>query len=341
MRIFKRFTLYILSIALVVTVVSAAFIIPWLNAPVDDHDQVLRARLAGQIDTLIIGQSYAMDGIMPGKLDEKLGTDTYNLSGSLMPVYGQKYMLEKELARNPVKHVLIEITPDTFTTNQRITYGNGDSYIVARLDSLAEQLEYMVRCVQPSDWPSIYARMLLLSMRFAVNQIFGNVELAEDANMGFNPQRGQDVSGDQAWAQAAYQSSSVFGNPIEENIQQYEDMIQMCLDAGCDVTMVYTPVCHAKIWQLYDQDTFLDWAHALGNKYDIPVFDFNLLSSRYELFNDYTSFSDDNHLSAEGAAVFSELMAEILFRYRNGEDVSHYFYPTYWSAIQDSVYWDR
>jgi hypothetical protein len=323
----------------VIALVSAFFIVPWLNTPVDDHDQSLRARLAGQIDTLIIGQSYAMDGIIPAKLDEKLGTVTYNLSGSLMPVYGQKYMVEKELARNPIQHVLIEITPDTFTTDQLSTYGNGDSYIVARLDSFAERLNYMVRCVQPSDWPNIYARMLLLSMRFTVNQLLGNVDLIDDTNMGFNPQRAQDVSGDQSWAQAAYQSSSVFGNPIEANIQQYEDLIQMCLDAGCDVTLVYTPVCHAKIWQLYDQDTFLDWANALAEKYDIPVFDFNLFSSRYDLFNDYTSFSDDNHLSEEGACVFSELMADILLRYRNGEDVSHYFYPNYWATIQDSVYW--
>jgi len=341
MRIFKRFILYVASIVLVITLVSATFIIPWLNTPTDDHDQALRARLAGQIDTLIIGQSYAMDGIMPTKLDEKLGTTTYNLSGSLMPVYGQKYMVEKELARNPVKNVIIEITPDTFTTNQRTTYGNGDSYIVARLDSFTERLDYMVRHVQFTDWPNIYARVLLLSMRSALNQLRGRVDLIDDSNMGFNPQRGQDVSGDQAWAQAAYQSSSVFGNPIEENISQYEELIQVCIDAGCDVTLVYTPVCHAKIWQLYDQDAFLDWAHGIADKYNVPVFDFNLLKSRYELFNDYTSFSDDNHLSEEGAAVFSEVMADILFHYRSGENVSDFFYPTYWAAIQDSVYWNK
>ena len=88
MRIFKRFALYLLSIALVVFLVSAAFIVPWLNTATDDHDQALRAKLAGQIDTLIIGQSYAMDGIMPSVLDARLGTTTYNLSGSLMPLYG-------------------------------------------------------------------------------------------------------------------------------------------------------------------------------------------------------------------------------------------------------------
>ena len=65
MRIFKRFGLYVLSIVLVVAAVSAAFIVPWIHTPTDFHDQALRGKLAGTIDTLIIGQSYSMDGIMP------------------------------------------------------------------------------------------------------------------------------------------------------------------------------------------------------------------------------------------------------------------------------------
>lgn len=341
MRIFKRFALYLLSIALVVFLVSAAFIVPWLNTPTDDHDQALRAKLAGQIDTLIIGQSYAMDGIMPSVLDARLGTTTYNLSGSLMPLYGQKYMVEKEIARNPVKHVIVEITPDTLTTDESLTYGNGDSYIVARLDSLPEQLDYMIRCVQPSDWMSIYARMLLLSARSMVNRVMGNVELIDDANMGFNPQRVQDVSIDLEWARATVKTMAIFHNPLEENIKKLEELIEACQSAGCEVTLVYTPVSHAKIWQLYDQDVFYDWACSVAEKYGVPLFDFNLLKNRYELFSDSWSYSDDNHLSAEGAAVFTEVMADVLARSRAGEDVSPLFYGSYQEAIHESIYWGR
>lgn len=338
MRIFKRFALYVLCIAAVVALVSAAFIVPWLHTPTDFHDQALRARLAGQIDTIVIGQSYAMDGVMPQKLDEKLGTRTYNLSGSLMPIYGQKYMLEKELARNPVKNVILEITPDTFTTDERTTYGNGDSYIVARLDSLPERLDYLIRCVQPADWPNIYARVLLLSMRSAAYRLLGRTELIDDSNMGFNPQNARDVSLSPEQARAQRQGMSIFGEPLEENMRAYEELLQLCIQAGCDVTIIYTPVSHAKIWQMYDQDGFLRWASRLAEKYDVPLFDFNLLRARYALFSDEASFSDDNHLSREGAEVFSEVMADVLFRYRAGEDVSPLFYPSYQEAIRDSVY---
>ena len=341
MRIFKRFGLYILCIALVVTVVSAAFIIPWLNTPTDSHDQMLRARLAGQIDTLIIGQSYAMNGIMPKKLDERLGTVTYNLSGSLMPIYGQKCMLEKELARNPIKNVIVEITPDTFTSDERMTYGNGDSYLIARLDSFSERLDYLVRCVQPSDWLNIYARMLMLSMRSAAYRLLGKMELIDESNMGFNPLKAEDVSPDMDWARAYHRSMSIFNNPLEENIREYEELIQLCIQAGCDVTIVYTPVSHVKVWELYDQDVFLGWARGIAEKYGVPLFDFNLLKSRYELFYDETSFSDENHLSREGAEVFSGVMADILARYRAGEDVSPLFYSDYQEVIHDSVYWGR
>lgn len=341
MQTFKRFGLYAASILLVVALVSSAFIVPWLRMPVDFHDQALRARLAGQIDTLIIGQSYAMDGIVPSLLDERLGTRTYNLSGSLMPVYGQKYMLEKELARNPVRHVILEITPDTFTTDETATYGNGDSYIVARLDTLRERLDYMARCVQPADWPNIYARMLLLSLRSAANRLLGRAERIDEANMGYNPQRAQDVSLPMDWARTQHQVMGIFGAPREENIRTYEEMIQLCQQAGCDVTIVYTPVSHAKIWQLYDQDGFRRFALDLGEKYGVPVFDFNLLKDRYTLFSDTGSFSDDNHLSREGAQVFTGVMADVLACHRAGADTSPRFYGSYQDAIRDSVYWGR
>jgi len=341
MQIFKRFALYVLSVVLVVALVSAVFIIPWLHTPTDSHDQALRTKRAGQIDTLIIGQSYAMNGIIPAKLDEKLGTTTYNLSGSLMPIHGQTYMIEKELARNPVKNVFIEITPDTFTTDELNTYGNGDSYIVARLDSLSERLDYLVRCVQPSDWPNIYARFLLQSMRFAAYRLLGKTAMIDDAHMGFVPLKAQDVSLDVHSAQDVRQIMTIFNDPIAVNIEKYETLIQLCLKAGCNVTLIYTPVSHSKVWQLYDQDSFLPWAKALAEKHGVTLFDFNLLKSRYSLLSDETSFSDDSHLSPEGAEIFSSEMADILARHWAGEDVSALFYPSYGEVIYNSVYWNK
>lgn len=341
MRIFKRFGLYLACIVLVAAALSAALIVPWLHAPTDFHDQALRAGLAGQIDTLIIGQSYAMDGIVPAKLDERLGTRTYNLSGSLMPLHGQIYMVKKELSRNPIANVLIEITPDTFTCDERTTYGNGDLYVVARLDSLGERLDYMIRCVPLADWPNIYARMLMLSARSAVNRLLGRAERVDEAGRGFNPQKAKDVTLSPDAARAWHKGMSIFNAPREENIRAFEELIGLCQQSGCNVALIYTPVSHGKVWQLYDQDDFHRWALGVAQAYGVPLFDFNLLKNRYELFSDATSFSDENHLSREGAAAFSEVMADVLCRYRAGEDVSELFYPSYQEAIQDSVYWGR
>lgn len=341
MQTFKRFGLYVLGIVLIVALVSAAFIVPWLHTPTDYHDQALRGRLAGQIDTLIIGQSYAMNGIVPAKLDEKLCTYTYNLSGSLMPVYGQAYMVEKELARNPVRHIILEITPDTFTCDERKTYGNGDSYIIARLDSFSERLDYLVSYVDPSDWPSVYARMLLLSMRSAASRLLGRMERIDESCMGYTPKEVQDMTLEPEWARAMHRCMSIFNAPREENIREYEALLELCLDAGCEVTIVYPPVSHAKVWQLYDQDKFRLWAQELAGRYGVPLFDFNLLRDRYTLFSDASSFSDDSHPSAEGAQVFSEVMADVLLAYRAGEDVSPLFYSSYDEVIADSPYWGR
>ncbi len=339
MRIFKRFTLYVLSIILVTALVSAAFLIPWMNAPTDWHDQSFRRGLAGQIDTLVIGQSYAMTSIIPDILDEKLGTMTYNLCGPMMPLYGQSYLAEKELERNPVRHVILEITPDTLTSDEHESYGNGDSYMVARLDSFGERIRYLMKYVPLKDWPNIYARNLMLALRYSAFRLLGRAELLEAENRGFNPQQTEDVSGDAEWAQIMYQSGSVFAEPIPENVSAYEKLLSLCLESGADVILIYTPVSHAKVWELYDQESFRKWALTLAEKYGVPFFDFNLLKSRYTLFSDEYSFHDDSHLSSDGAAVFSEVLADMLARYRNGQDVSEDFYSNYHAAIQDSVYW--
>lgn len=338
MRIFKRFFLYVLSIAAVVILASAALLIPWINTPTDLHDQALRAGLAGQIDTLVIGQSYSMNGIIPGKLDEKLGTTTYNTSGSMMPIYGQKIMLEKELSRNPIRNVILEITPDTFTTDERGTNGNGDSYIITRLDSFGERLDYLFKYVPLSEWPDIYARTLMLSMRCAAYRLLGRVKLIDDSNMGFSPQKAEDVTLSPDLTDAQRMAMNIFYRPLEENIRGYEELITLCQQAGCQVTIIYPIVSHAKVWQLYDQDDYRLWAQELADKYGVALFDFNLLKSRYELFSDKTSFSDQNHLSQEGAEVFSEVMADVLLRYRNVEDVSSLFFSSYAEAIRNSVY---
>ena len=338
MQTFKRFILYVLSILLVVILVSAAIIVPWMHTPTDFHDQALREKLAGTIDTLIIGQSYAMDGIVPAVLDETLGTHTYNLSGSLMPLAGQKYMLEKEIARNPVRHVLLEITPDTLTTDERTTYGNGDSYIVARLDSMAERLDYLTRCVSPEDWMSIYARMLLLGLRSTAYGLLGRTQMIDESLLGFNPQKTRDVSLPAEWAREQYQIMSIFGAPLDENIRAYEEIIRLCQSAGCEVTIIYTPVSHAKAWQIYDQETFRRFALELAARHDVPLLDFNLLRNRYTLLSDETSFSDDNHLSEEGAYIFTEVMADVLARQRAGEDIAPLFYNNYFEVVQNSVY---
>lgn len=339
MRIFKRFLLYVSSVLALTLLVSAAFILPWLHTPTDFHDQALRASLSGQIDTLVIGQSYTLNGVMPQKLDARLGTRTYNLSGSLMPLYGQHYLLGKELARNPIRHVLLEITPDTFTGDERRTYGNGDSYIIARLDSLSERVDYLMRCVPLSDWPNIYARLLLQSMRSAAYRLMGRMECIDPDNLGFTPQASRDVSLHVDTVHTSRQNLSIFHAPLDENFSRFEAIIRLCQDAGCEVTLFYTPISNAKLWTLYDQDVFYDRVRSLAAEYGVALFDFNLLRTRCELFPDASAFSDQSHLSGEGAAVFSEAMADVLARYRAGEDVSPLFYDNYNEAIHSSVYW--
>ena len=58
------------------------------------------------------------------------------------------------------------------------------------------------------------------------------------------------------------------------------------------------------------------WRTSLSNK-DDKYFTY-ATEFKEELFSDEGSFSDENHLSREGAEAFTEIMADVLCRYRAG-----------------------
>ena len=85
-------------------------------------DSRVRASLAGSLDRLMIGSSHAWNGFMPAVFDARLHSSSYNLSGGVFPMYAKNYFLQKELARNPLKIVYIEISPArTSMTTPRAT----------------------------------------------------------------------------------------------------------------------------------------------------------------------------------------------------------------------------
>ena len=302
-------------------------------------DRSLRRDLAGSIDTIVLGASHALAAFDPNILDEILDCNSYNLSGSLMNSRSKQCLLEKELARNPVKTVILEISFNSLIRNADEEYGEGDAVTVMRLESMREQLDYMVKNVPLEDWMNIYSRSLIGGLVFLKSFIHGDAGSDVDrAAKGFKSKESTDMTIAPEDVTSLHCSRTVNMDYNESEVEGLRDMIKSCHQKDIEVILTVTPVSNHILWRESGWDDFRVWLKTFSEETGCTCYDFNLLKNRYELFNDSESFYDRAHLSKDAAEAFSTEFAKVLKRVRSGDDVSDLFYDTYVQMIEDSPY---
>ena len=98
------------------------------------------------------------------------------------------------------------------------------------------------------------------------------------------------------------------------------------------------PISDARIWQYSNCDDFLSNLTSFFSQSYVPVYDFNLLKTRFQRFNDKTSYENRTHLSGIGAAQFSLAFCEVMKTADSGKNTDSLFYPSYGDMKKDSPY---
>ena len=304
-------------------------------------DSGVRASLAGSLDRLMIGSSHAWNGFMPAVFDARLHSSSYNLSGGVFPMYAKNYFLQKELARNPLKIVYIEISDDTLTRSNERDYAEGDEIAIARLDSWGERLSYMKRFLRFNDCVNVYSRALLRGGQAAVAVLQGKTTL-DYAARGYYGKDGIDVSLSPEEAEREHNVDKIAPADYRaENIEGLTTLIETCRDAGIQPVIVVLPVSDTHLWKTEGEEAFRLWLEDYGREQDCRVYDFNLLRDRYELFSDRESFRDGGHLSRQGAETFTNVFAELMEKTEQGGDISDSFFESYDELLAHSPYQPR
>ena len=301
-------------------------------------DSRVRASLAGSLDRLMIGSSHAWNGFMPAVFDARLHSSSYNLSGGVFPMYAKNYFLQKELARNPLKIVYIEISDDTLTRTNEHDYAEGDEIAIARLDSWGERLSYMKRFLSFNDCVNVYSRALLRGGQAAIAVLQGKTTL-DYAARGYYGKDGTDVSLSPEEAEREHNVDKI--TPADyraENIEGLTTLIKTCRDAGIQPVIVVLPVSDTHLWKTGGEEEFRLWLEDYGREQDCRVYDFNLLRDRYELFSDKDSFRDGGHLCRQGAETFTTVFAELMEKAEQGGDISGSFFESYDELLVHSPY---
>ena len=339
MHNFKKALLSMLLFGMIFAAVSAVIIHPFLNAEHGYYqDSKLRNSLAGSLDFLVIGASNSLEAMDCRVIDKQLNSNSYNLSAGLMTLDARRFFLQKEVQRNPVDTVVIDLSYQTLTRNEHDEDAAGDETALGRLESVKERWQYLWRCVDFDDWLNVYSRQFVLGLEYWMSMIKGADSCAVDYDAkGFYARPANDLTIKESEIQDRYQKIKMDLDWKEENIEKLTELISYCKDHDIRVILAVMPLPDAAVWQNQGEEEFLQIASQMASENECEFYDFNLFRGRYDCWNDQTSFFDVQHMSAEGAAAFTKVFCNVIQKAET-EDVSQYFYPSYEAMKADSPY---
>jgi hypothetical protein len=340
MHNFKKVISSVVVTILLFTVVSWTIIAPYMNSEFSYfQDNKLRESIAGEIDVIAIGASHGLNAFDTGILDASLDCFSYNLSASMMTLDSKYYLLKKELDRNPVETVILELSFDTLARNESAEFAIGDEVTIARLDSFGERMNYMLRYMKIDDWLNLYSRQIVTGLARYLSMLHGSEMNSVDYGAkGYCAKNTADVTLSEEQVPRVFNSRSVVADYPEKNIAKLNSIVELCKEHDVRIIVTVVPLSDALIWENDGWDDFYHWTTLYCEENDCEFYDLNLIRNRYELFNDRESFSDADHLCSDGAEVFTKAFCDIINRVDAGEDISHLFYSSYAEMKQDSPY---
>lgn len=296
------------------------------------QDNDIRDEMAGQIDTLIVGASEGMRGIMPVMFNERMDTCAYNLSGAMMTLTGRYELLKAELERNPVKTVVLELSYDTLVRDRSKEGPEGDLQVLGRWSTPWQRIHYLMTAFTVDELPRVFYDTLdrgVLSAKFALGMetpLTGNETYA---SAGYVKTSANNMRRTDAEYQQAYHTVPWPNEILPENVEILQKISDLCREHQVEVYMVTVPISKYAILQHDGMQTLHDYYVDFAEKNGWKYFDLNLLQDRDTLFTEEEAYNDDVHLSAIGAYYTTEQIIQLIQMSRNEEDTSALFFPSF------------
>lgn len=289
------------------------------------QDYKVRTSLSGKLDTLVIGSSHALRSIKPTVLNEKLNTKAYNLSSPLMSMYGRYVMLEKEINRNPIKTVYLEISYNALTLDRKTLGLEGDLYVLGRFDNVFERINFFTNAFTPDEYRKVLSDIIVRSKNsFSIHNTIEQYKTFGYLSMPSNNQLLSDE------VKEKVKNTKVLDTKIkEESLNYFDKIIKLCKENDIRVILVVTPVTERMIFEYSNLDDIFSQYIDLAKEYNCEYYDFNLDKHRKKLYSEESSFYDNTHMSDSGAEIFSNRLTEIIEDVDRGNNVSNYFLNSY------------
>ena len=338
MHSFKRLLKPVLSFLLVICLVSAMLAGFYLHTEYYYYqDFKERGDLTGTLDTLYCGASFALRAFRPDLIDPVLGTSGYNLSGSRLTMLGRYTLLEKEIRRNPVKTVVLEVSCDTLVRDTTQEGPEGELLTFARL-TVRDRPSYFFKAFRPADWPLLYYDLVSKGINDVCSLLCGRIRIGNwFLTRGYFPFHEPDVPFNRDYP-AILHTETLPTQMLPENIEWLDRITELCRENGVELVLVNVPQSKAFNCAYGNLDDFHSWYAEYAEKNGLRYYNFNLYKGVDALLPDDGCFYDMHHVNNDGAAAFSALYAEFMRRAEAGENLENAFYASYADMLADPAY---
>lgn len=338
MRNFKKILKTVGIFLLAVAVLSAFFIECYLRGENFHYqDGLEREELSGKVELLVCGASYVLFGVRPDVLDRELGLKSYNLSGTMMTMEGRYALLEKELSRNPIRTVLLEVSPDTLLRDRAEEGPHGDLPMLGRLSDGADRWSYFRLAFPITEWPEVYYDMVSKGIESALKLVTGSYQTRNQIMVdGFydHHKENREVPSNY-WE--IYHIQSLSEDLRSENVTGLSRIVELCQSHGAQVVLISTPKSKYFNLIMRNLDFYQDWFENFAALHGVRYFNFNLHREKPVLLPDQQYFYDETHLNSEGGQIFTRMLAETLAAEWAGEDTEAAFYDSYADLIRSTT----
>lgn len=326
MHNFKKIILHTILLIFFVIIILICSTLPYFwGESCYYQDYKVRTSLSGKLDTLVIGSSHALRSIKPTVLNEKLNTKAYNLSSPLMSMYGRYVMLEKEINRNPIKTVYLEISYNALTLDRKTLGLEGDLYVLGRFDNVFERINFFTNAFTPDEYKKVLSDVIVRSK----NSFFTHNTIKQYETFGYLPVPSNNQLLSDETKEKIKNTNSLDTKIKEESLNYFDKIIKLCKRNNIRVILVVTPVTEKMILEYNNLDDIFSQYIDLAKEYNCEYYDFNLDKNRVKLYSEETSFYDDTHMSDSGAEVFSNRLTEIIKKVDEKKDITNEFYNSY------------
>lgn len=278
-----------------------------------------RKELEGTLDTLYCGTSIVYDGINPKIMDEKLGTNSFNLGSAGQPIIGSYYLLRETAEKNPVKKVYLSVPMPSLLKEEAYLH----NYLSAfeNLATLEWKLKYLSSVHEENVWTAALFYSTQVEYYLAPDQVKRNIKkkLFSSEAPAIYGGRGFRLSDKIFEGRKNKKNGSTntwWEESNEERLQEealiyLDKMAKFCKENDMELILIGMPYSQIYIDGSGNIDGFHQFMQEKADALDVAFYDFIYYKERQEIFtNDL--FKDDHHLNTTGGNTFSQILAEVV-----------------------------